>query len=69
METKFKDQQWAVTIDRPYYPSIEYFATEAEAVSAMDAIKFEQDDGPEAAHLVTVCVVKIVYAREMRTHF
>lgn len=69
MDSKFVDQQWAVTIDRPYYPSIEYFATEDEAVSVMERIKVEQNDGPEAAHDVTVCVVKIVYAQAIRTHY
>lgn len=64
-----KRHKWAVTIDRPYYPCIEYFETEEEAVSAMESMKNDDDDGKDAKYEVMICVVKIVYVQAIRTDY
>ena len=68
MEMKYSGQKWAGTIDRPYYPSIEYFTSKDDADRHAEKVLKEQneDDGSYAS---TVCVVEIVSGREIKTHY
>lgn len=59
---------FAVTIDRPYYPNVEYYYTGDAARRAYKELIVEEHENDGKCD-VTVCLVKVIEAESIKTHF
>ena len=59
---------WILAISRPYYPSVEEFATEDEAKQAMDSFLAE-DHSDDGKHKAVAFVAEVTSRQVARTHY
>jgi hypothetical protein len=59
---------WVVGLDRPYYPSVEFFNNEAEALKEYERIIKEEVD-EDGEYNSKAFMAKIKYVSVIKTHY
>lgn len=69
LETPPKDKPWAMVSNHPFYPSIEFFKTEAEAIKAANE-EIEDMHSENGRHEeCSVIVLKVEHFASIRTDY